>query len=106
MTCPQIAWSSDGAAHGKKIRRYLHVSWTGISSSTIRTREAWWRKGPRMFRPEDRQKCWQLFEKYYTGRKFHDTLYRDLIRKYLQPGQRLLDAGCRRHLKFCKATPG
>jgi SAM-dependent methyltransferase len=59
-----------------------------------------------MFRPEDRQKCWQLFEKYYTGRKFHDTLYRDLIRKYLQPGQRLLDAGCGRHLKFCKEFAG
>src|ERR1019366_3685681 len=31
-----------------------------------------------MFRPKDREKCQQLYEKYYAGRKFHDALYRDL----------------------------
>jgi len=55
-----------------------------------------------MFRLEDRQKCQKLFEKHYAGRKFHDALYRDVIRKYLQPGQRLLDAGCGRYMKFCR----
>jgi SAM-dependent methyltransferase len=55
-----------------------------------------------MFKPRDRQKCAELFERYYAGRKFHDALYRDLIRKYLSPGQRLLDAGCGRYLKFSK----
>ena len=55
-----------------------------------------------MFKPRDRQKCAELFERYYAGRKFHDVLYRDLIRKYLSPGQRLLDAGCGRYLKFSK----
>jgi ubiquinone/menaquinone biosynthesis C-methylase UbiE len=55
-----------------------------------------------MFRPKDRRKCAELFQKYYSGRKFHDDLYRDVIRKYLQPGQRLLDAGCGRYLTFSK----
>jgi SAM-dependent methyltransferase len=55
-----------------------------------------------MFRPKDRQKCLELYDQYYAGRKFHDALYRDLIRKYLRPGQRLLDAGCGRYLKFCR----
>jgi len=55
-----------------------------------------------MFSSKDRQKCPQLFEKYYAGRKFHDTLYTELIRTHLQQGQRLLDAGCGRYLKFCK----
>ena len=40
--------------------------------------------------------------KYYAGRKFHDSLYRDLIRRYLRPGARLLDAGCGRYLRFCR----
>jgi SAM-dependent methyltransferase len=53
-----------------------------------------------MFRPKDREKCRQLFEKYYAGRKFHDALYRDLIQKHIWPGARLLDAGCGRYLKF------
>src|SRR5689334_22504907 len=56
-----------------------------------------------MFTPEDRQKCAELFKKHYSGQKFHDDLYRDLIREHLRPGQRLLDAGCGRYLKFCKA---
>jgi ubiquinone/menaquinone biosynthesis C-methylase UbiE len=55
-----------------------------------------------MFTQHDRRKCEQLYERYYAGRKFYDTLYRELIRKYLRPGQRLLDAGCGRYLKFCK----
>ena len=59
-----------------------------------------------MFRPKDREKCRQLFEKYYAGRKFHDALYRDLIQKYLFPGARLLDAGCGRYLKFSKEWAG
>jgi ubiquinone/menaquinone biosynthesis C-methylase UbiE len=59
-----------------------------------------------MFRSKDRQKCQQLFDKHYRGRKFHDDLYRDLIRKYLRPGQRLLDAGCGRYMRFCKELSG
>jgi ubiquinone/menaquinone biosynthesis C-methylase UbiE len=55
-----------------------------------------------MFRPQDRKKCRELFEKYYAGRRFHDSLYRELILKHLLPGQRLLDAGYGRYLKFCK----
>jgi ubiquinone/menaquinone biosynthesis C-methylase UbiE len=56
-----------------------------------------------MFRTKDRQKCQQLFDRYYSGHKFHhDTYYRELIHKYLSPGGRLLDAGCGRYLKFSK----
>ncbi|HXE04751.1 MAG TPA: class I SAM-dependent methyltransferase, partial [Bryobacteraceae bacterium] len=55
-----------------------------------------------MFTPNDRRKCEQLYDKYYAGRKFFDSRYRELIRKYLRPGQRLLDAGCGRYLRFCK----
>lgn len=55
-----------------------------------------------MFRAKDREKCQQLYQKYYAGRKFHDSLYRDAIRKYLRPGQDLLDAGCGRYMRFCK----
>jgi ubiquinone/menaquinone biosynthesis C-methylase UbiE len=59
-----------------------------------------------MFSARDRQKCRQLYEKYYAGRKFYDSHYRDLIRKYLRPGERLLDAGCGRYMKFCKEFAG
>src|ERR1035441_10111136 len=59
-----------------------------------------------MFTQKDRLKCLELFQKYYSGQKFHDDLFRDLIRKYLRPGQRLLDAGCGRYLKFCKELSG
>jgi SAM-dependent methyltransferase len=59
-----------------------------------------------MFSSEDRTRCEELFRKYYSGRKFHDTLYGDLIRKYLASGQRVLDAGCGRYLKFCKELSG
>jgi SAM-dependent methyltransferase len=55
-----------------------------------------------MFRPKDRERCQQLFEKYYAGRKFSDALYRDAINRYLSRGDRLLDAGCGTYMKFCK----
>jgi SAM-dependent methyltransferase len=54
-----------------------------------------------MFKPQDREKCQKLYAKYYSGYKFHDTLYREAIHKYLPPDGRLLDAGCGRYLKFC-----
>ena len=59
-----------------------------------------------MFRQKDRDKCQQLFEKYYAGRKFKDQLYRDLIWNHLPGGGRLLDAGCGRHLKYSKELAG
>jgi ubiquinone/menaquinone biosynthesis C-methylase UbiE len=59
-----------------------------------------------MFGPKDREKCQRLFERYYAGRKFHDTIYREEIRKNLVPGCRLLDAGCGRYLKFSKELAG
>jgi SAM-dependent methyltransferase len=55
-----------------------------------------------MFKPEDRKKCEALYAKYYNGRRFFDTLYRDLIREHLRPDQRLLDAGCGRYLRYCR----
>lgn len=55
-----------------------------------------------MFSERDRRKCGDLYEKYYAGRKFHDSLYRELIQRYLEPGARVLDAGCGRYLKFCR----
>jgi SAM-dependent methyltransferase len=55
-----------------------------------------------MFRSKDREKCQRLYEKYYTGRKFYDALYRDLIRRNLSAGQQVLDAGCGRQMKVCK----
>jgi SAM-dependent methyltransferase len=59
-----------------------------------------------MFRVKDREKCQLLYDKYYAGRKFHDALYREVIRKYLRPGQHLLDAGCGRYMRFCKEFSG
>jgi len=59
-----------------------------------------------MFTPKDRARCDELFRKYYGNRKFHDTLYGEMIRKYLAPGQKVLDAGCGRYLKFCKDLSG
>jgi ubiquinone/menaquinone biosynthesis C-methylase UbiE len=59
-----------------------------------------------MFTAKDREKCGELFDKYYEGRKFHDTLYGELIRKHLVPGQKVLDAGCGRYLRFCKDLSG
>jgi SAM-dependent methyltransferase len=55
-----------------------------------------------MFTQRDRQKCDELFTRYYAGRQFHDSIYRDAIRRYLRPGARLLDAGCGRYLRFCR----
>ena len=55
-----------------------------------------------MFTAKDREQCERLYDKYYGGRPFHDTLYRDRIRKYLRPGDRVLDAGCGRYLRFSK----
>jgi SAM-dependent methyltransferase len=59
-----------------------------------------------MFTERDRKKCWELYEKYYAGPRFHDTLYRDAIQKHLEPGSRLLDAGCGRYLRFCQEFAG
>ena len=55
-----------------------------------------------MFTAKDRQKCERLYHRYYTGRKFYDTLYREKIREVLRPGDRVLDAGCGRYLRLCK----
>lgn len=55
-----------------------------------------------MFTDRDRKKCDQLYDRYYSGRKFSRTLYQELIRKYVAPGHRLLDAGCGRHLEFSR----
>ena len=59
-----------------------------------------------MFTQKDRAICSELYNKYYAGRRFHDALYRDMIRKYLEPGQRLLDAGCGRYMKICRELAG
>jgi SAM-dependent methyltransferase len=59
-----------------------------------------------MFRDSDRQKCQRLFDRYYQDRKFYDARYRELIARHLQPGQRLLDAGCGRYMKYCKDLSG
>jgi len=59
-----------------------------------------------MFRPKDRQKCLEIFERVYGDRKFYDALYRGMVRKHLRPGQRLLDAGCGRYLTFSKDLSG
>jgi ubiquinone/menaquinone biosynthesis C-methylase UbiE len=55
-----------------------------------------------MFSSKDRERCAQIYDKYYSGVKFHDAFYREFIHKYLPPGGRLLDAGCGRYLKFSK----
>ena len=55
-----------------------------------------------MFTAGDRQKCQKLYDRYYTGRKFYDTLYREKIREAIRPGKRVLDAGCGRYLRLCK----
>jgi ubiquinone/menaquinone biosynthesis C-methylase UbiE len=55
-----------------------------------------------MFTESDRRKCDELYDRYYAGRKFHDTYYREAIRRHLKPGQRILDAGCGRYLRFCR----
>ena len=55
-----------------------------------------------MFTLKDRERCQQLYERYYAGRKFYDAIYRELIQRYLPRGGRLLDAGCGRYLKYSK----
>jgi SAM-dependent methyltransferase len=55
-----------------------------------------------MFCSRDREKCLQLLDRYYPGRKFHDTLYAEGIRKHLRPGAQILDAGYGRYMKFCR----
>ena len=55
-----------------------------------------------MFTATDREECLQLLEKYYRGQQFHDAIYQTRIRKYLRRGQRVLDAGCGRYMRFCK----
>src|SRR5689334_3761243 len=55
-----------------------------------------------MFKPFDLQKRDRLLDKYYPKRKWHDALYTAMIQRYLRPGERVLDAGCGRYLKFCK----
>ncbi len=55
-----------------------------------------------MFSEKDRNKCDKLLDKYYAGRKFSRTLYQELIREHVTPGNRLLDAGCGRYLEFSK----
>jgi SAM-dependent methyltransferase len=55
-----------------------------------------------MFRAKDRELCQGLQRRYYPDGKFHDAFYREVIRKHLPAGGRLLDAGCGRHLKFSK----
>ncbi len=58
-----------------------------------------------MFRLQDREKCEQLFQKYYAGRRFSRGQYQDLIRQHEFPGARLLDAGCGRALEFSRELP-
>jgi SAM-dependent methyltransferase len=55
-----------------------------------------------MFSVKNRERCKQLYDKHYSGVRFHDDFYREFIHKYLPPGGRLLDAGCGRYLKFSK----
>ena len=59
-----------------------------------------------MFTAKDREKCQRLYDKYYAGRKFFDTLYREKIREVIRPGNRVLDAGCGRYLRLCKELTG
>jgi SAM-dependent methyltransferase len=55
-----------------------------------------------MFSQKDRQKCEELYDRYYAGRKFYDALYREKIAQHHRPQQRVLDAGCGRYMTFCK----
>jgi SAM-dependent methyltransferase len=52
-----------------------------------------------------RQKCQDLFAKYYTGRKFSRSLYLDLIREHVSSGQCVLDAGCGHYLEISRELP-
>jgi SAM-dependent methyltransferase len=59
-----------------------------------------------MFTAKDRHECQRLFDRYYAGRKFYDSLYRDQIHEFLRPWNRVLDAGCGRYLKLCRELSG
>ena len=59
-----------------------------------------------MFTQRARQKCHVLYDKYYSDRKFHDAFYQDAIRRHLEPGARMLDAGCGRYLRHCRDFAG
>ncbi|MCC6536721.1 MAG: class I SAM-dependent methyltransferase [Bryobacterales bacterium] len=59
-----------------------------------------------MFSKRDRERCEQLYDKYYRGRKFHDSLYREKIGAHLKQGAWVLDAGCGRYMTFCKELTG
>ena len=54
-----------------------------------------------MFSAHSRQRCQEAL-KYYAGRKFYDSLYYEMVQKYLRHGQRVLDAGCGHDLRSCK----
>jgi SAM-dependent methyltransferase len=51
-----------------------------------------------------RQRCWELYEKYYADGRYqhHVARYRDEIGRRLGPNVRLLDAGCGARLEFTK----
>jgi hypothetical protein len=59
-----------------------------------------------MLRQKDCHEGQQPFEKYYSGRKFRDSLYRDPIWKHLPAGTRLLDAECGRYFKYSNKLTG
>lgn len=59
-----------------------------------------------MFSKRDRERCEELYDKYYRGRKFHDSLYRAKIGQHLERGSSVLDAGCGRYMTFCKEMTG
>ena len=59
-----------------------------------------------MFTDRDRQKCDELYDRYYRGRKFYDTLYREKVLAHLTAGDALLDAGCGRYLTFSRDLSG
>lgn len=59
-----------------------------------------------MFRRRDREECLRLYDRYYAGRKFFDTQYREQIYGFIRPGIRVLDAGCGRQLPLCRQLSG
>jgi ubiquinone/menaquinone biosynthesis C-methylase UbiE len=51
------------------------------------------------------RRSWTIYSRYYgqdQGYKSHDTRYREAISRYLQPGMRLLDAGCGSEMGFTR----
>lgn len=59
-----------------------------------------------MFRAKDRERCEALLDQYYSGRKFCDTIFRELIEGAMFPGARMLDAGCGSDLAFSAKYAG